>query len=108
LENPQVQLPDKIEKNPAYNTILGLRKLNEVPLEMYLGVKNVLDEHEKKIERYKAHPPLMLNVLLSIDLTVPCYYQGLGNHFTTSGRFGLMASPSSFWVGDEWKGSALQ
>ncbi len=65
MENPQVQLPDKIEKNPAYNTILGLRKLNEVPLEMYLGVKNVLDEHEKKIERYKAHPPLMLNTIVN-------------------------------------------
>jgi hypothetical protein len=48
-------------------------------------VENVLDEDEKKIERYKAHPPLMLNVLLLIDLTVACYCQGLGNHFTTSG-----------------------
>ncbi len=78
---------------------------------------NVLDEHERKIERYKAHPPLMLNVLLSIDLTVPCYCQGLGNHFTTSGRFGLMASPlprspylklgtpDPFWYLDEHSGN---
>jgi hypothetical protein len=28
-------------------------------------VKNVLDEHEKKIERYKAHPPLMLNTIVN-------------------------------------------
>jgi hypothetical protein len=35
-ENPQVQLPDKIIKNPAYYSILGLWKLNEVPLETYL------------------------------------------------------------------------
>jgi hypothetical protein len=33
-------------------------------------------------------------VLLSIDLTVPCYCQELGNHFTTSGPFGLIASPT--------------
>jgi len=48
-------------------------------------VENVFDEHEKKIGKYKAHPPLMLTMLLSIDLIVPCYYQGLGNHFTTFG-----------------------
>ncbi len=36
LENPQVQLPDKIIKSLAYYSILGLWKLNEVPLEMYL------------------------------------------------------------------------
>jgi hypothetical protein len=59
---------------------------------------NVLDEHERKIERYKAHPPLVLNVLSSVDLTVPCYCQELGNHFITSGRFGLMDSPSSFSI----------
>jgi hypothetical protein len=59
-------------------------------------VENVLDECEKKIERYKAYVPLMLNMLLSIDLTIPCYCQGLGNHFTTFGRFGLLAFPSSF------------
>jgi hypothetical protein len=88
----------KLKKTPAYYTIFGLWKLNEVPFETYIGVGNVLDEHERKIERYKAHPPLMLNVLLSIDLTVPCYCQGLGNHFTTSGRFSLMASPSSFSI----------
>ncbi len=28
-------------------------------------MKNVLDEHDKKIERFKVHPPLMLNMLLS-------------------------------------------
>ncbi len=61
-------------------------------------VENVLDEQEKKIERFKAYPPLMLNVLLSIDLTVPCYCQELGNHFTTSGPFGLIASPSLFSI----------
>ncbi len=51
MENPQLQLPDKIIKNPGYYTILGLWKLNEVPLETYLGVENVLDEHEKKFEK---------------------------------------------------------
>jgi hypothetical protein len=42
VENPQVQLPDKIIKNPAYYTILGLWKLNEAPLETYLVWKMCL------------------------------------------------------------------
>ncbi len=67
--------------------------------------KRSLMNMRNKVKRYQAHPPLMLNLWLSIHLTVPCYCQRLGNHFTTSGLFGLMASPSSFSifeVGDPW------
>ncbi len=43
LENPQVQLLDKIIKNLAYYTILRLWKLNELPLETYLmNMKKIL------------------------------------------------------------------
>jgi hypothetical protein len=57
LESPQVQLSEKFIKNPAYNTILGLWKLNEVASKTYLGVENVLDEHEKKIEKIQSSSP---------------------------------------------------
>jgi hypothetical protein len=57
LENPQLQLPDKIIKNPCYYTILGLWKLNEVPLETYLGVENVLDERENFFEKVQSSSP---------------------------------------------------
>jgi hypothetical protein len=57
LENPQLQLPEKFIKNPAYYTILGLWKLNEVPLETYLGVENVLDEHENFFEKVQSSSP---------------------------------------------------
>jgi hypothetical protein len=56
-QNPQVQLPHKIIENPAYYTILGLWKLNEVPFETYLGVGNVLDEHAKQIEKVQSSSP---------------------------------------------------
>jgi len=54
LENPQVQLPDKIIKNPAYYTILGLSKFNEVPFETNLVWKMYLMNMRKKLKRYKA------------------------------------------------------
>jgi hypothetical protein len=56
LENPQLQLPENFIKNPGYN-ILGLWKLNEVPLETYLGVENVLDEHENFFEKVQSSSP---------------------------------------------------
>jgi len=36
---------------------LGLWNLNEVPLETYMGVENVLDEYEKKIEKVQSSSP---------------------------------------------------
>jgi hypothetical protein len=50
LENQQVQLPDKIIKTPAYYTILGLWKLNEVPLETYLMWKMYLMNMRKNLK----------------------------------------------------------
>ncbi len=57
LENSQVQLPDKTIKSPAYYTILGLWKFNEVPLETYLGLENVLEEHENFFEKVQSSSP---------------------------------------------------
>ncbi len=56
LENPQVQLPDKIIKSLAYYSILGLWKLNEVPLEMYLMRKMYLMNMIKKLKGSKFIP----------------------------------------------------
>jgi len=56
LENSQVQLLDKIIKNPAYYTIMGLWMLNEVPLETYLMWKMYLMNMRKKLESTKLIP----------------------------------------------------
>jgi hypothetical protein len=57
LENPQVQLPDKIIKNAAYYTILGLWKLNEVPFETYPVWEMYLMNMREKLRATK-HIPL--------------------------------------------------
>ncbi len=54
--NPQFQLLDKIEKNPPYYIILGLWKLNEVPLETYLMWKMYLMKMKKKLKGTKLIP----------------------------------------------------
>jgi hypothetical protein len=56
LENPQVQLPDKIEKTPAYYTILGLWKLNEVPFETYMVWEMYLMNTREKLRGTKLIP----------------------------------------------------
>jgi len=61
-------------------------------------VENVLDEHEKKFEKVQSSSPFNAKRVMSIDLTVQCYSQELGNHFPISGRFGLIASLSSFSI----------